>query len=700
MLFSYNWLKEYIKGALPDAKKLADILTMHCFEVEEVKKTRDDYLLNVDILPNRAHDSLCYIGLAREVGAVLGKKVTSYKSLKKEKLTPQKGSLKKLSVKIQKPKLVPRFSALVIEGVKIKKSPPWLRNKLEVLGINSINNVVDLTNYVMLETGQPLHAFDYNKIRNQKFLIREAVKGEEIITLDGVRRELGKGMLIAEDKEKIFDLAGIMGGKLSEVDSGTKNIVLQAANFDRKSIYLAAKEIKYSTVASDIYSQGIDSNLTALALERALYLLKEVAGSPKVVEWIDIYPKKELPRRIKLDLGYLNRLLGGRISKGTVSKILKSLEMKILSSPRKSTQDYFLIEVPTFRQDIVIPEDLIEEIGRIFGLERIKPTFPVLPLKSPEKNFSVFWQRKARDVLRELGFTEVYNYSFFGEKEKDSFGYQNKEVVEIENPVSVQHQYLRTSLIPNLMKNIQRNQNILLSVSPGDSRFKEIRVFELGKIFFKNGFKEKNMLTGAIVVKEDKKTSEEGFYRVKGLVDTFFERLGISEVWYDDFQASPEESKSIVWHPARSAEIKIGQDEVGFLGEINPTLCAKLKISDTVLVFDFNFDKIQRRATEEKEYQPVSIYPSSIRDLAVLVPEDVKVVEVLNVINSTGTKLIRDVDLFDVYSGKELRGGMKSLAFHIIYQAEDRTLTAKEVDEVHKGIIEILEKNPEWEVRR
>jgi phenylalanyl-tRNA synthetase beta chain len=295
-----------------------------------------------------------------------------------------------------------------------------------------------------------------------------------------------------------------------------------------------------------------------------------------------------------------------------------------------------------------------------------------------KRNEEMFWEDMVKNILKEAGFIEVYNYSFIGEDEAKNFHYQEKELIGLENPISKDHKYLRPSLIPNLLKNVQKNQK----------HFNKIRVFELGKIFGK----EKRQLTGLI-------TGDE-FYQLKGVIDLLLNKMGIANVWYDNYQATPEKSKISVWHPKKSAEIKVGNLEIGFLGETSPRILQNMKISDKVVVFDVDFDKLQKLASEEQQYMPLSKFPSAIRDLAILVPRQTKVVQVLNKINVVGGALVRDVDLFDIYEGEELPDGKKNLAFHIIYQSETKTLKSKEVDEVHQKIIKALEKDPGWQVRK
>ncbi len=673
MLFSYNWLQNLIKDKLPKPEKLAELLTMHSFEIEEVKKIGNDFVLDIDVLPNRAHDCFSHIGIAREIAVILNRKL---EIPKKQELKKIKGKLSPINLKIKCPKLVPRYSAIVIEGIKVKQSPQWLKQKLKTVGIRSINNIVDLTNYIMLETGQPIHAFDYNKIQEQKIILRQSKKGERVITLDNIEHNLDKGMLVMEDKLRLIDLVGIMGGKLSEVDAKTKNIVLQAGNFDRKNIYQTVKNLNHSTDASDIYTQGIDPNLTIFSLERAYFLLNKFCDG-KIVQIIDIYPKRVFPKKIKLDLDYTEKLLGIKIPQKQIIKILKSLGLKIIRIGSAQLE----VEIPTFRMDISIPEDLIEEIGRIYGYQKIPNIFPNVSLIPPKKNLEILWENIIKDNLKEARFSEVYNYSFVGEEIIEIFKWKDKEIIEIENPISVEQKYLRPSLIPNLLQNVKENLKY----------YKEVKIFELGKIFLKPNL-EKRMLTGII--------TGEVFYQIKGVVDLLLNKLGISNIWYDEFQSTPEESKLNIWHSEKQAEIKIDNQEIGFLGEIHPQILEKLKIKGGVTVFDIDFEQLQKLTTDEHQYQPISSYPAAVRDLAILVPLKTKVIDVLNIINLAGGKLVRDVDLFDIYEGEEIEGLKKNLAFHIIYQAEDRTLSSKEIDEIHWKIIKALEENMEWEVRK
>ena len=687
MIFSYNWLQSFFKKKLPKPEKLAELLTMHSFEVEGIEKKGNDFVLDIDVLPNRAGDCFSHLGIAKECGALLNYKFNPTNDSSKEDKKFQTKDF--VSVEVKDKHACPRYTVRVITDVKVGSSPKWLKDRLKVCGLKPINNIVDIANYVMLETGQPLHAFDFekisgvkSKIKNQKskiikkIIVRKAKNGEKITTLDEKNYSLDKDILIIADSEKPLAIAGIKGGKEAGIDKNTKTIVLESANFSPGVIRKGSRKLGLKTDASIRFEGGIDSNLTESAINQAAYLVQKIAKGKVVRGLVDVYPEKVLPKQIKLDLDYVERLLGVKISRREIINILKSLGFEI----KKSTKDFLDVLISTQRSDISIPEDLIEEIARIYGYEKIKPVFPTASLIPAQKNLEIFWEDMAKDILKEVGFSEVYNYSFISENDAKIFGREN--IVELENPASIEHKYLRPSLIPNLLKNVQRNQKY----------FNEIKIFELGKIFQSKA--EKRMLAGLI------SGEAEQFYQLKGVVDSLLNKLGISNIWYDSYQPTPEQSKISIWHPEKCAEIKVDHEEIGFLGEISSSILDEMRIETKVIVFDIDFEKLQKLSSEETIYRPISRYPAAVRDLAILVPRGTKVVEVLNKINIAGGKIVRDVDLFDIYEGENIPSNKKNFAFHIIYQAENKTLSSKEISKIHQKIVKALEDNKEWQVRR
>jgi phenylalanyl-tRNA synthetase beta chain len=675
MIFSYNWLQSFFQRKLPRPEKLAEVLTMRFAEVEEIKKEGKDFALNIDIKPSRASDCFSHLGIAREIAAILKFKYTVPDArFIEDKKTKSKDFV---SIEVKNKAACPRYTARVVTDVKVGASPKWLKERLVSCGLRPINNVVDIANYVMLETGQPLHAFDAGKLEGGKIIVRFARDREKIITLDEQKFDLDPSVLVIADEKKPVAIAGIKGGKLPEIDRETKVIVLESANFYPQTVRKGSRKLNLRTDASLRFEHGIDPNLTEFAADRAASLVQKIAGGKVAQGLVDVYPKRVAPRTIKLDLDYVENLLGIKIPDREIRSSLEGLGFKMKAANRKA----LTVEAPTRRLDISIPEDLIEEVGRIHGYDRIPSVFPVSFLIPPKKNLKVFWENMVKDILKEAGFVEVYNYSFFGKKEADLFGYKERELIEVENPLSQEYRYLRASLIPNLLKGLEKNFR----------DFQQIKIFELAKIF-KAPSSEKRHLTGLILGEE--------FHHLKGTVDLLLEKLGVGGVWYDEYQATPEDSKQSVWHPRKCAEIKVGNEEIGFLGEISPRILDNLAIKEKTVLFDIDFEKLSELSSEEHEYRPVSRFPSAMRDVAVLVPGNVKVAQVLNKIYNAGKKLVRDVDLFDIYQGEELPQGKKNLAFHIIYQAENRTLSSQEIDRVQGDIIKSLEKEPEWQVRK
>ncbi len=698
MLFSYNWLQSFFKDKLPKPEKLAELLVMHSFEVEEVKKVGEDFVLDIDVLPNRGPDCFSHFGIARECSVITGSKLKIPNSRLKEDKNLRTRDF--IAVEVENEENCSRYTARVVADLKVKPSPRWIQERLKACGLRPINNVVDVTNYVMLETGQPLHAFDFDKIsgdKKKKIIVRKAKKGEEIITLDNERYNLDENILIIADKKNSLAIAGIKGGKRVEIDKETKTIVLESANFNPQVVRRGSKKLNLKTDASWRFEHGIDPNLAEAAINRAASLIQEIAEGKVTSGLVDFYPKKVSPKKIRLDLGYVKKILGVKIPVKEIKNILTRLEFKVIDArPQKLQQ--IIVEVPSFRLDVSLPEDLIEEIGRIYGYRKIKPVFPKVSLIAPKRNLRIFWEDVTKNILKEVGFTEVYNYSFIGEKEARIFGYEITNLVEVKNPISIEKKYLRPSLIPNLLKNINTNFK----------QYNEIKLFELGKTFTKkrrasSRYLEKRRLTGFITgdtLKHSNLTLEQVFYQAKGVADLLLEKLGISNIWHVQYQSTFKESEASVWHPKRMAEIKINHKRIGFLGEISPSILEDLKIPVRVAVFDLNFEILPTLASEEHEYIAIACYPAVVRDLAVLVPRKVKAVDVLNKISAAGGSLIRDINLFDVYEGAELPRGKKSLAFHIIYQAEDRTLTAKEIDKIQNKIVEALKFEAGWEVRQ
>lgn len=654
MKVSYNWLQSFLTKKLPSPEKLADLLSSHSFETEVIERVGSDYALDVDVLPNRAHDCLGHLGVAREIGAILGMKVSNSSVIaspaKQSSIamndeiaasrTPRNDRVKDfLKIKVGDKKLCPRYTARMVVDVKVGPSPEWIQERLKVCGLKPINNIVDTVNYVMLETGQPMHAFDFDKIAGEPktLIIRRAKKGEKIISLDNETYELDENILVIADEKSPLCIAGMKGGKDAEIDKETKRIVLEAANFDSRIIRKAFNQLKLRTDASWRFENQLDPNLTSSAMDMAVALI----DGQILKGVVDIYPNKVKPKTIKLDAKKVRSLLGVNISDKEIVAILKKLGFEI--------KNKFQVTVPTCRLDISIQEDLIEEIGRLYGFEKIPSRLPLAALIPPKRNDDLIYQNKIKDILVNLGFSEALNYSLIGDAE-----------IELANPISQEQKYLRPSLALNLLKNIESNKRY----------FNEVRLFEIGRVFERDNNKviEKKKL-GAALFPSD-------FYRLKGIIETLLNKMQISDVWYED---------ELEGDNLKRAKVKVGNDLLGWIGDN---------------IFELDFEKIVELATEERIYSPPSKYPAVVRDVALLVEPGTKIVEVMNLINTAGGSLISDVDLFDMYEGEEIPDGKKSLAFRVIYQADDHTLTDKEVNALQEKVMKALEDEGGWEVRK
>lgn len=690
MVFSYNWLQKYIEGDLPPVGELSKKLSLHSFEVEAFKEFRDDFLLEVEITPNRAGDCASHIGLARECAVICGL------ALKMPEVKPRRAGRGKelLKIKVEDQVSCPRYSACVLENVEVGESPEWLKENIISCGLQPINNVVDVANYVMLETGQPLHAFDLDKLEGGKIVVRPAQEGEEMVTLDNQRVKLDSGVLVIADSQKPVALAGIKGGRGPEVRGETKRIVLESANFEPVLIRNTSRKLKIKTDASWRFEHRLDPNMTEQALNRAAYLIQEVARAKPVVQTIDHYPQKITPAVIGLRPESIKTVLGVEVPKKEVTRILSVLGFGV----EKGKNRQLKIKVPTWRKDVSIKEDLIEEVGRIYSYGKIISRFPKAQIVPPSRNFNIFWEENAKDSLQEAGFTEVYNYSFISREQADLFGFSQDELVEVTNFLSKKYQYLAPSLICNLAVNVRDNLKY----------FGSVYIFELSSVFIskKRGVEEQKSLAGMLTrtkasrarPKIYKSKEHELFFEAKGALEKLFSNMLVLDIWYDDARPTPEQSKPWTWDLSRSAEIKFRKEEIGFIGFLSEKIRKEMKIRQEVVGFQLDFSKLRSFASEEHEFEAISPYPVATRDLALLVPRRVKIAEVLNVINRAGGERVRDVDLFDIYEGGELPEGRKNLAFHIAYQAADKTLSSEEIEEIHSRITSELE-NKGWEVR-
>jgi phenylalanyl-tRNA synthetase beta chain len=649
----------------------------------------EDYVLEMKILPDRSHDAQSHVGVAREIAVLEGRKFDyDFEGLKLPKVKS-----KKLAVEIKDKNLCSRYIGAVVENIQIKESPQWMKNRLQASGIRAINNVVDATNYVMLEIGQPLHAFDRDKMESDIILVRRANEGEEINLLDKGIQKLSNEDLLITDGKRPAALAGIKGARIAEIDDNTKNIVLEAASFNATNIRKTRTRLGIQTESSQRFEKDIDPNLTEKAMVRLIEIIEHIAGG-KLEGVCDVYPQKVSAWKIKLDLEYANKLLGEKVAPNKVIEILQSLDMAVSKKGK-----FVEAKIPTFRLDLKTQEDLIEEIGRVYGYEKIKPEAPLVPISPAPVNEQRIFTRSLKNILAALGFSEVYNYSFYSQRDAGLAQLGSIKHLELANPINPDQALARISLIPNILKNIRENLK----------NFREFHIFEIGHVYWPNSTvlpEEKEMLVGAIVLekksaqeeKQDKR-HQSSFFEIKSAIDGMMAQIGITDHYYDNFNGSPIETPKSLWHESRSAEIKIegSEETVGFAGEINPFVLAQFDIHTRVVMFEFDMQKLFSISEGEREYVPIRKQPVVTRDISLVVDGNVRVDDILKIMQKAGGDMVLDVDLFDAI---DFADNTSSFAFHITLGTDEKTLTGKEIDDTMHKITTELEKEQGMKVRR
>ncbi|ETA80230.1 phenylalanine--tRNA ligase subunit beta [Youngiibacter fragilis] len=641
-----------LKDGTPLGKDIKDVLGLN------------GGVLDLEITSNRP-DCLSMLGMARETAATLGLRLRqpgySY--------TATAVSDEPVSVSIDTDKCR-RYMAKEIVNVKIEESPEWIQSRLLEAGVRPINNIVDLTNFVMLELGQPLHAFDRREITSGTIRIAESVEGTKFTTLDSVERTLNSGTVLIQDDSKVIGLGGIMGGLDSEIKEDTTRIILEAANFDGVSIRRSEGFLGLKTEASLRFNKDIDPNLCELAVNRFCSLVQELKAGDIVSETVDVYNARRVPNTISLGVSYVNSFIGTDISGEEMVRILESLDMKA-----ELDGDILTVTTPTFRGDLNIKEDITEEIARIYGYDRIPATVPSIRTVRSGK----YPVQRMRDTLKQVlvasGLYESIAYSFISRKDLDKVlvpaDSDLRKVVEIRNPLGEDYSIMRTTSVPSMMENLSRN---LTRSNP------EAALFEIGRIYLDRNEVlplEKEVLTVGMY-------GGDLLFEVKGLLETIFEEFGIEKVAYD-------RSKKVAYHPGKSADVSAAGEAIGTFGEIHPSVLDNYGIDVPCYVLELDLDTLYRKASLARKYSQLPKYPAITRDLAVLVDDSVLSGQIEAVITKQGGALLESVKLFDVYKGLQVPEGKKSIAYSLVYRNQDRTLTDGEVQKVHDKILRSLE---------
>ena len=643
-----------------------------------------DVLFELGLTPNRP-DCLSVAGVAREVAAMCGEPLQLPEA---DIVESDNAAAKESSVEIEDADLCPRYAARLIQGVTIGPSPDWLVRRVEAVGMRSINNVVDITNYVMMELGHPLHAFDFNRLRDQRIVVRRAAAGEQFTTLDGQVRQLQADDLMICDGVGPVALAGIMGGLNSEVEENTTDILLESAYFQPTAIRRTSKRLGLHTESSHRFERGADVDMVPRALDRAAALIAELSGGKVARGMLDEYPHKISRRIVDLSVPRCAGLLGVDIPAAEVRQVLSGIGLD--SETRGGDADQLQITVPNFRPDIEREVDLIEEVARLYGYDRIPASMPASRLACQRLPRHLALEKSVRDLMAGSGFAEVINYSFVAESSVDKLGLPaddpRRENVAILNPLSEDQAVMRTTLVPGLLETAAGNLAY---------RNEDLALFELRPVFRPLAGEELPVESLRLAALMCGRRDPEGwaqsaepcdFYDLKGHVEDLLALLRITDLRWE---ASATDS---FYHPGKSAALFAGDIRLGTLGELHPGLGQVFDLNRRVILCDLDLEAAFRLAGEFPGFKPLSRFPDIARDSALLVEEEIPYRQVMEVLQGVKLKDLEDIVLFDVYQGEGVPAGKKSLAIRARYRSPERTLTDEIVQKQHDKLIKILEK--------
>lgn len=629
----------------------------------------NDVIFEYEITSNRV-DCYSVIGIAREAAATFRKKFVP----PAVKVKGSGGDVNDyIRVDVKDADLCPRYCARVVKNIKLAPSPKWMQRRLAVNGIRPINNIVDITNYVMEEYGQPMHAYDLDTIAGHQILVRRADQGEKFVTLDGQERTMDDSVLMICDGEKPIGIAGIMGGENSMITDHVQTMLFEAACFDGVNIRLSAKKIGLRTDASGKFEKGLDPNNAQAAIDRACQLIEELGAGEVVDGMVDVYTGIKEPVRVPFDPERINALLGTDISKEQMLEYLRMVELEY-------DQEYNEIVAPTFRQDIGCLADLAEEVARFYGYDNIPSTLPKGEATTGKLPFKLRVEAAARDIAEFCGFSQGMSYSFESPKVFDKLELDGEDplrrAVTISNPLGEDFSIMRTTPLNGMLVSLATNYN---------RRNKDVRLYELGNIYIAEELPltklpdERMQFTLGMYGEGD-------FYTMKGVVEEFFDKIGMREKKV----YNPQAGKNFL-HPGRQAEIRYGGKSVGYLGEVHPAVADAYGIGERAYVAVLDMPSVLPFATFDRKYEGIAKYPAVNRDISMVIPKEVLAGQIEEVIESKGGSYLESFQLFDIYEGAQIKPGFKSVAYSIVFRAKDKTLEEADVAAAMKRILKGLE---------
>ncbi|NLA72716.1 MAG: phenylalanine--tRNA ligase subunit beta [Clostridiales bacterium] len=625
-----------------------------------------DTVTEFEITPNRP-DCLSVLGLAREAAATFNKPI-KYPHFD---IKNKSGDINELlSVKIKSPEKCCRYCAAIVKNARVEPSPLWLRERLRASGVRPINNIVDITNFVMLEMGQPMHAFDYRLVKDASIVVRNAALNENITTLDGIERQLDGSILVIADSEKPVAVAGVMGGEYSGVMDDTTTLIFESACFNGSSVRKTSKKLGLRTESSSRFEKGLDREICDKALLRALSLIEQLNAGDIVGGIIDCYPTKKEPTVIPLNHEWVNSFLGIELSVDEHIKILEKLEFKIKNGN---------IYVPSFREDVTHQADISEEIARFYGYQNI-PDLELTGVADGRLTVEQAFEKTLTDLMTAFGAFEIVTYSFFSPKAYDKIllppHSEKRNSVTISNPLGEDTSIMRTTALPSLLDALSRNYN---------NRNKEAFLFELSALYKPNGKDELPEETEALVAGMYGENAD--FYTLKGIIEELFNKIGIRKVGFEALTNNPS------YHPGRTAQVFIDNEFSGVIGEIHPDVLNNYEIDVKCFVFELCFEKLLKNAVKNRIYKPLPKFPAATRDLALVCDINTPASKLSDIIKYAVGDWLESIKLFDVYKGQQVPDDKKSVAFSLTLRANDRTLTDEQADYAVQNALKELEKN-------
>ncbi len=642
------------------------ILQEECKPGDDIKKVLglDDTVVEFEITNNRP-DCLSVRGLALEAAVTFGTELKLHDPVVKG----SGGSVGDyLSVEVRDPDLCPRYTARVVRNIKIEPSPAWLRERLRASGVRPINNIVDITNYVMLEYGQPMHAFDRACVTGNRIIVRRAFEGEKMETLDGGARDLTPDMIVIADEQRAIGLAGVMGGLNSEITENTKELVFESANFNGVSVRKTALALGMRTEASSRFEKSLDILATVPAVDRACELV-EMLGAGEVVDGtIDVFPVPYKPTKLPLEVDHVNRLLGTALGRDEMVRILRDLGF---------TFEGDVMTVPSWRADVVHYSDVAEEIARFYGFDRIEPTLPRGDVAEGGLTPKQAAERRVGTLMRGMGYSEMLTFAFISPTACDRIRMASddprRNMLLIQNPLGEDTSVMRTTMLPSLMECLRTNYSF---------RNKNVRLYELKKIYLPNGNVLPDEIKTLVFGGYDEKLD---FFSFKGDVELLLDSMRVGPVTFEAVKDDPS------WHPGRCAKIFCGGRTVGIFGQVHPEVAAAYDVGQEVWAAELNFEVMFDCRAGEPSYEPLPRFPAVFRDLAVVCPDEVTVASLGNCIAEAGGKLLRLVEFFNVYKGAPIPAGSKSVAFSLEFRDDARSLTDADIDPALANILKKLE---------